>query len=231
MHIDSPRNMPNFFHTQGLAVLCLRDHDFTLTNGVVSYALDRGCPNKLFKYLHYLNIGTICVTDKLSKQEFKEIQASWSSSSPFKWTPVMLLIRINESWENVHFATRRNVIVGLPCKACVPSSTNPSIPFFTRDKGWLWVASPTSCLKSMKARFVSTLFISCLSSISMMDPIHAFPEHISITVVPMTLPEKPDALEYAARQGQVRADIIYQEPNAKCVFVLFWKDYWHQKRR
>ncbi|GFV68103.1 hypothetical protein TNCV_1873851 [Trichonephila clavipes] len=80
-----------FFHTQGLAVLCLRDHGFTLTNGVVSYALDRGCPNKLFKYLHYLNAGTICVTDQRSKHEFKEIQASWSSSSPFKRTPVMLL--------------------------------------------------------------------------------------------------------------------------------------------
>ncbi|GFW36924.1 hypothetical protein TNCV_4032401 [Trichonephila clavipes] len=34
-----------------------------------------------------------------------------------------------------------------------------------------------------------------------MDQIDAFPEHISTTVVPVTLPEKPDALEYAARQG------------------------------
>ncbi|GFU91687.1 uncharacterized protein TNCV_2454571 [Trichonephila clavipes] len=62
-----------------------------------------------------------------------------------------------------------------------------------------------------------------------MDPIDAFPEHISTTVVPVTLPEKPDALEYAARQGQVQAGIIYQEPNAKCVFVLFCKDHWHKK--
>ncbi|GFS47199.1 uncharacterized protein TNCV_2053601 [Trichonephila clavipes] len=48
-----------------------------------------------------------------------------------------------------------------------------------------------------------------------MDPIDAFPEHLSTTVVPVTLPDKPDALEYAARQGQVRAVIIYQEPTAK----------------
>ncbi|GFT15276.1 hypothetical protein TNCV_277821 [Trichonephila clavipes] len=48
-----------------------------------------------------------------------------------------------------------------------------------------------------------------------MDPIDAFPEHISTTVVPVILPDKPSALEYAARQGQVRAGIIYQEPNAK----------------
>ncbi|GFX70226.1 uncharacterized protein TNCV_4616631 [Trichonephila clavipes] len=34
-----------------------------------------------------------------------------------------------------------------------------------------------------------------------MDPIDAFPEHLSTTVVPVTLPDKPDALEYAARQG------------------------------
>ncbi|GFT38513.1 hypothetical protein TNCV_4883391 [Trichonephila clavipes] len=38
------------------------------------------------------------------------------------------------------------------------------------------------------------------------------------------------ALEYAARQGQVRAGIIYQEPTAKRVFVLFCKDHWHQKK-
>ncbi|GFV48871.1 uncharacterized protein TNCV_3956691 [Trichonephila clavipes] len=50
-----------------------------------------------------------------------------------------------------------------------------------------------------------------------MDPIDAFPEHLSTTVVPVTLPDKPDALEYAARQDQVRAGIIYQEPTAKRV--------------
>ncbi|GFV02044.1 uncharacterized protein TNCV_3047281 [Trichonephila clavipes] len=64
-----------------------------------------------------------------------------------------------------------------------------------------------------------------------MDPIDAFPEHLSTTVVPVTLPDKPDALEYAARQGQVRAGIIYQEPTAKRVFVLFCKDHWLKKRR
>ncbi|GFV89802.1 uncharacterized protein TNCV_827941 [Trichonephila clavipes] len=48
-----------------------------------------------------------------------------------------------------------------------------------------------------------------------MDPIDALPEHLSTTVVPVTLPDKPDALEYGARQGQVRAGIIYQEPTAK----------------
>ncbi|GFW94126.1 uncharacterized protein TNCV_1978661 [Trichonephila clavipes] len=55
-----------------------------------------------------------------------------------------------------------------------------------------------------------------------MDPIDAFPEHLSTTVVPVTLPHKPDALEYAARQGQVRAGIIYQEPTAKrvCLFCF-----------
>ncbi|GFT36627.1 uncharacterized protein TNCV_3979261 [Trichonephila clavipes] len=58
-----------------------------------------------------------------------------------------------------------------------------------------------------------------------MDPIDAFPEHLSTTVVPVTLPDKPDALEYAVRQGQVRAGIIYQEPTAKRVFVLFCKDH------
>ncbi|GFX86607.1 uncharacterized protein TNCV_462271 [Trichonephila clavipes] len=64
-----------------------------------------------------------------------------------------------------------------------------------------------------------------------MGPIDAFPEHLSTMVVPETLPDKPDALEYAARQGQVRAGIIYQEPTAKRVFVLICKDHWNQKRR
>ncbi|GFX59179.1 uncharacterized protein TNCV_936941 [Trichonephila clavipes] len=66
---------------------------------------------------------------------------------------------------------------------------------------------------------------------STMDQIDAFPEHISTTVMPVKLPEKPEALEYAARQDQVRACIIYQEPNTKRVFVLFCKDNWYQKRR
>ncbi|GFT64474.1 uncharacterized protein TNCV_2382281 [Trichonephila clavipes] len=46
----------------------------------------------------------------------------------------------------------------------------------------------------------------------------------------VTLPEKPDVLEYAAREGHVRACIIYQEPNTKRVFVLFCKDNWYQKK-
>ncbi|GFX70566.1 hypothetical protein TNCV_875401 [Trichonephila clavipes] len=79
-----------FFHTQGLAVLCFGDHGFTLTNSVVSYALDNVCPNQLFQSLHYLNVGAICVTDLSSKDAFKDIQASWSSSSPFKRIPIMV---------------------------------------------------------------------------------------------------------------------------------------------
>ncbi|GFX85825.1 uncharacterized protein TNCV_2472271 [Trichonephila clavipes] len=63
-----------------------------------------------------------------------------------------------------------------------------------------------------------------------MDQIDAFPEHISTTVMPVTLPKKPDALVYAARLGHVRACILYQEPNTKRVFVLFCKDHWHQKK-
>ncbi|GFT68131.1 uncharacterized protein TNCV_372741 [Trichonephila clavipes] len=63
-----------------------------------------------------------------------------------------------------------------------------------------------------------------------MDKIDAFPEYISTTVMPVTLPEKPDALTYAARQGHVRACIIYQEPNTKRVFVLFCKGNWYQKK-
>ncbi|GFY04955.1 hypothetical protein TNCV_2176111 [Trichonephila clavipes] len=87
----SQENAQVFSHSQGLAVLCIRNRCFTLTNGVVSYAMDRECPHELFKFLHYLNVGTICVTDQHSKETFKHIQASWSSSSPFKRTPVMLL--------------------------------------------------------------------------------------------------------------------------------------------
>ncbi|GFW11799.1 hypothetical protein TNCV_4100111 [Trichonephila clavipes] len=79
------------FHIQGVAVLCIRNNGFTLTKEVVSYVVDWKCPNKLFKFLYHLNVGTICVTDQHSKQKFKEIQASWNSSSKFKRTPVMLL--------------------------------------------------------------------------------------------------------------------------------------------
>ncbi|GFX42131.1 uncharacterized protein TNCV_2135461 [Trichonephila clavipes] len=113
-------------------------------------------------------------------------------------------------WENVPFAIRRNVIVGLPCKACVPFTTTPYIPFFTRD---------------LSEKYKSERCFEHFSFI--MDPIDVFPEHISTTVVPVTLLEKPDVLEYATRQGQVQAGMTYQEPNAKRVFVLFSKDHWH----
>ncbi|GFU84684.1 hypothetical protein TNCV_2791871 [Trichonephila clavipes] len=87
----SQENAQVFFHSQGLAVLCIRNNGFTLTNEVVSYDMDRECPNEPFNCLHYLNVGSICVTDQHSKQTFKEIPASWTSSSQFKQTPVMLL--------------------------------------------------------------------------------------------------------------------------------------------
>ncbi|GFX60547.1 uncharacterized protein TNCV_1555371 [Trichonephila clavipes] len=92
-----------------------------------------------------------------------------------------------------------SIFVGLRCKACVQ--------FFTR------ILSKT--YKSER----------CFEHFSfVMHPIDAFPEHISTTVVPLTLPDKPDVLKYAARQSHVRAGIIYQDPNAKRVFVLFCKD-------
>ncbi|GFX85867.1 hypothetical protein TNCV_2472691 [Trichonephila clavipes] len=87
----SQENAQVFFHSQGLAMLCISNNGFMLTNGVVSYAMDQECPNELFKFLHYLNFGTICVTGQHSKETFKEIQASWSSTSQFKRTPVMFL--------------------------------------------------------------------------------------------------------------------------------------------
>ncbi|GFV19581.1 uncharacterized protein TNCV_478071 [Trichonephila clavipes] len=89
---------------------------------------------------------------------------------------------------------------------------------------------PTSCWKRIKEDS-SRRFSSVHSFLSStMDPVDAFPEHLSTTVMPVTLPEKPDALVYAARQGHVRACIIYQEPNAKRVFVLFCKDHWYEKK-
>ncbi|GFX14446.1 hypothetical protein TNCV_1616291 [Trichonephila clavipes] len=156
---SSQENAQVFFHSQGLAVLCIRNNGFTLTNGVVSYAMDRECPNELFKFLHYLNGGTICVTDQHSKQTFKEIQASWSSSSQFKRTPVMLLNSNGHGSAHILFKSIKEDL---------------SRRFTSVDDG------PNRCLP--RALFTTTV----------------------------TLPEKPDALEYAARQGQVRACIIYQ---------------------
>ncbi|GFW87450.1 hypothetical protein TNCV_1300951 [Trichonephila clavipes] len=47
---------------------------------------------------------------------------------------------------------------------------------------------------------------------SRMDQIDAFPEHISTTVVPVTLPEKPDALVYAARKRKRFDQKAYKLP-------------------
>ncbi|GFX23078.1 uncharacterized protein TNCV_360921 [Trichonephila clavipes] len=129
------------------------------------------------------------------------------------------------SWVNVRFVIRPYVIVGLQCKVCVLFCINPSIPFFTRDwfkHSWLATDDSTHILFKSIKEDSSRHFTSVYASLQCtMDQIDAFPEHISTTVVPVTLPEKPDALEYAARQGQVHACIIYQEPNMKRVFVLF----------
>ncbi|GFX70258.1 uncharacterized protein TNCV_4616951 [Trichonephila clavipes] len=177
----SQENTQVFFHSQGLSVLYIRNNGFTLTNGVVSYAMDRECPNEQFKSLHYINVGTICVNEHDSKQTFNEIQASWSSSSQFKRTPVMLLNSNGHNSAHILFE----------------SIKEDSYRRFTSVHD-----GPNKCL----------------------------PEHISTTVVPVTLPEKPEALKYAARQGKVHACIIYQEPNTKRVFFLFCKDNWYQKR-
>ncbi|GFX70244.1 hypothetical protein TNCV_4616811 [Trichonephila clavipes] len=73
-------------------MLCIRNNVFTLTKQESSRMPWIGeCPNEQFKSLHYLKVGTICVNDQHSKQTFKELQASWSYSSQFKRTPVMLL--------------------------------------------------------------------------------------------------------------------------------------------
>ncbi|GFU74776.1 hypothetical protein TNCV_2431661 [Trichonephila clavipes] len=86
-------------------------------------------------------------------------------------------------------------------------------------RDWLLLAPPTSSLKIKKKPRLDFSHQSIT-----MDQIDAFPEHISRTVMSVTLPEKPDALQYAARQGQVRGCINYLEPNTRRVFVLFCKD-------
>ncbi|GFT80034.1 uncharacterized protein TNCV_1368171 [Trichonephila clavipes] len=148
-------------------MLCIWNNGFTLTNGVVSYGMDRECPNELFKFLHYLN-STIDLCHR---------------------------------------------------------------PTLVSQHSWLATDDSTHILFKSIKEDSSRRFTSVDASLQCtMDQIDAFPEHISTTVVPVTLPEKPDALEYAALQGQVQACINYQEPNAKRVFVLFCKDNWYQKK-
>ncbi|GFW95387.1 hypothetical protein TNCV_2971091 [Trichonephila clavipes] len=54
-----------------------------------------------------------------------------------------------------------------------------------------------------------------------MDSIDAFPEHISTTVVPVTLPDKPDALEYAARQAKSEMSSSTKSPPPnECLFCF-----------
>ncbi|GFX48221.1 hypothetical protein TNCV_3931711 [Trichonephila clavipes] len=92
--------------------------------------------HELFKFLHHLNVGTICVTDQHSKQTFKDIQASWISSSPFKRTPVMLLNSNGRELGQCPFCNQTtHVIVGLPpcIREDVLFSINPLTPFFIRD--------------------------------------------------------------------------------------------------
>ncbi|GFX92703.1 hypothetical protein TNCV_2012891 [Trichonephila clavipes] len=65
-----------------------------------------------------------------------------------------------------------------------------------------------------------------------MDPIDAFPDHISTTVVPVTLLEKPVVFEYAMLLGRAKSELASSTKNpTQNVFFLFYKDHWHQKRR
>ncbi|GFT37529.1 hypothetical protein NPIL_514041 [Nephila pilipes] len=53
----------SFFYHQGMAVFSSSDDGSTLTNVFVSYARNQWCPKTSSKYLHYVNIGKICVTN------------------------------------------------------------------------------------------------------------------------------------------------------------------------
>ncbi|GFU68612.1 hypothetical protein TNCV_3645981 [Trichonephila clavipes] len=80
-----------FFHwPRGFSrVVCIRNSGFTLTNGVISSAMDRECPHDLFKFLHYLNVRYhLCHRNQHSKQTFKDIQADWSSSRAHSSEPL-----------------------------------------------------------------------------------------------------------------------------------------------
>ncbi|GFU36436.1 hypothetical protein TNCV_3100071 [Trichonephila clavipes] len=120
------------YRSQCLAVLCIWNNGFTLTNGVVSYAVDRECPNELFKFLHYLN-------------------------------------------STIHLCHR---------------------PTLVGQHSWLATDDSTHILFKSIKEDSSRRFTSVDASLQCtMDQIDAFSEHISTTVVPVTLPEKPDALE------------------------------------
>ncbi|GFX86582.1 hypothetical protein TNCV_462021 [Trichonephila clavipes] len=68
----------------------------------------------------------------------------------------------------------------------------PSIPLFTRKRGSSTYILPEK-YKTEREKCFETFHPSWT------HPIDAFPEHISTTVGPVTLPEKPDALENTPR--------------------------------
>ncbi|GFU48700.1 hypothetical protein TNCV_4752081 [Trichonephila clavipes] len=60
MHIDSPRNMPKFFSTLKVWPCCVSETMVSRPPKVSCLVcLGSRFPNKRFKYLHYLNVGTI----------------------------------------------------------------------------------------------------------------------------------------------------------------------------
>ncbi|GFT68155.1 hypothetical protein TNCV_372931 [Trichonephila clavipes] len=80
----SQENAQVFFHSQGLAVLCIRNSDFTLTNGVVSYAMDRNVPNNCLNfYTISMSVPFVSPTNILNKlsRTFKPVGAPRAPSS------------------------------------------------------------------------------------------------------------------------------------------------------
>ncbi|GFV78786.1 hypothetical protein TNCV_1718181 [Trichonephila clavipes] len=80
----SQENVQVFFHSQGLAVLCIRNSGFTLTNGVISYAMDRECPHDCLNfYTISMSVPFVSPTNILNKplRKSKRIGAPRTHSS------------------------------------------------------------------------------------------------------------------------------------------------------
>ncbi|GFV02288.1 hypothetical protein TNCV_528591 [Trichonephila clavipes] len=90
-----------------------------------------------------------------------------------------------------------------------------------------WIAVQGMCaIHPIFTRILSEMYKNerCFEHFSfVMDTIDAFPEHISTTVVPVTLRDKPDALEYAARQGQVELASSTKSPTQNVCLSSFVK--------
>ncbi|KAG8172970.1 hypothetical protein JTE90_016957 [Oedothorax gibbosus] len=76
------------FHAKSRAVLCIRDTGFTLTNGFISYTMDRNALYPvLLEHVQHLRVGKLIFTDEATRLQWKMLVERGRTNFDFSQVP------------------------------------------------------------------------------------------------------------------------------------------------